>query len=88
MNFNLPEKENFKRLSGTDAITGASNFDICEYIILKLIEKSLSFELLDSGLTKAKSSALDAIQKEIDYTDLDKLNPIIDFLGLKDGYVS
>lgn len=57
-------------------------------IALKLIEKSLSFELLDSGLTKAKSSALDAIQKEIDYTDLDKLNTIIDFLGLKDGYVS
>lgn len=41
LNFNLPDKENFKRLSGTDAITGASNFDICEYIILKLIEKSI-----------------------------------------------
>lgn len=40
LNFNLPKKENFKKLSGTDAITGASNFDICEYIILKLIEKS------------------------------------------------
>lgn len=40
LNFNLPDKENFKQLSGTDAITGASNFDICEYIILKLIEKS------------------------------------------------
>lgn len=39
LNFNLPEKENFKRLSGTDAITGASNFDICEYIILKIDRK-------------------------------------------------
>lgn len=39
LNFNLPEKVNFKKLSGTDAITGASNFDICEYIILKLIEE-------------------------------------------------
>ena len=39
MNFNLPEKVNFKGLSGTDAITGASNFDICEYIILKIIEE-------------------------------------------------
>ncbi|MBE5858663.1 MAG: methyltransferase [Butyrivibrio sp.] len=38
LNFNLPEKVNFKRLSGTDAITGASNFDICEYIILQLID--------------------------------------------------
>lgn len=41
LNFNLPEKENFKKLNGTDAITGSSNFDICEYIILKLIEKSV-----------------------------------------------
>ena len=34
---NLPEKVNFKGLKGIDAITGASNFDICEYIILRLI---------------------------------------------------
>lgn len=38
LNYNLPEKVNFKRLPGTDAITGASNFDICEYIILRLID--------------------------------------------------
>ena len=37
LNYNLPEKINFKRLTGTDAITGASNFDICEYIIIRLI---------------------------------------------------
>ena len=37
LNYNLPRKVNFKRLSGTDAITGSSNFDICEYIILKLV---------------------------------------------------
>lgn len=34
---NLPKKLNFKGLKGMDAITGASNFDICEYIILQLI---------------------------------------------------
>lgn len=34
---NLPRKLNFKGLKGIDAITGASNFDICEYIILQLI---------------------------------------------------
>lgn len=34
---NLPDKMNFKGLKGMDAITGASNFDICEYIILQLI---------------------------------------------------
>lgn len=34
---NIPVKTNFKKLKGLDAITGASNFDICEFIILKLI---------------------------------------------------
>lgn len=36
---NLPLKMNFKGLKGIDAITGASNFDICEYIILQLINE-------------------------------------------------
>ncbi|GHV37402.1 restriction endonuclease NspV [Spirochaetia bacterium] len=35
---NIPAKENLKDLRGIDAITGKSNFDISEYIILKLIE--------------------------------------------------
>lgn len=34
---NLPKKRNLKGLSGFDALTGGSNFDIAEYIILKLI---------------------------------------------------
>ncbi len=34
---NLPEKKNFKGVKGLDALTGESNFDICEYIILQLI---------------------------------------------------
>ena len=36
---NLPQKENFKGLSGFDALTGESNFDIAEYIWLKLIRE-------------------------------------------------
>lgn len=36
---NLPLKSNFRGLKGIDAITGSSNFDICEYIILKLIDE-------------------------------------------------
>ena len=36
---NLPIKSNFKGLKGIDAITGSSNFDICEYIILQLISE-------------------------------------------------
>lgn len=34
---NIPDKRNFKGFKGMDAITGASNFDICEYIILQLV---------------------------------------------------
>lgn len=36
---NLPRKSNIKHLKGMDALTGASNFDICEYIILQLINE-------------------------------------------------
>ena len=36
---NLPKKSNFKNLKGLDALTGTSNFDICEYIISNLIER-------------------------------------------------
>ncbi len=34
---NLPAKSNFKGRTGLDAITGKSNFDICEFILLQLI---------------------------------------------------
>ena len=34
---NIPIKKNFKSLKGIDALTGSSNFDICEYILLQLI---------------------------------------------------
>jgi len=36
---NYPIKSNFKELKGIEAITGSANFDICEYMILSLIEK-------------------------------------------------
>ncbi len=36
---NLPQKSNFKGLKGIDAITGAGNFDICEYMILQLVHE-------------------------------------------------
>jgi hypothetical protein len=35
---NLPEKKNFQKLNGLDAITGKSNFDISEWMILHLLE--------------------------------------------------
>lgn len=34
---NMPLKSNFKGLNGFEAMTGGSNFDIAEYILLKLI---------------------------------------------------
>lgn len=39
---NLPGKTNLKRLRGLDALTGSSNFDIAEYIWLKLIRELAS----------------------------------------------
>lgn len=39
LSINLPEKTNFKKRRGFDAITGSSNFDICEFIILQLIRE-------------------------------------------------
>lgn len=35
---NLPEKSNIKKLSGFDALSGKSNFDISEWMIIKLTE--------------------------------------------------
>lgn len=35
---NLPKKSNFKRHIGLDAITGKSNFDVGEYIVLRLLD--------------------------------------------------
>jgi 16S rRNA A1518/A1519 N6-dimethyltransferase RsmA/KsgA/DIM1 with predicted DNA glycosylase/AP lyase activity len=67
LNFNLPEKENFKGLSGTDAITGASNFDICEYIILKLIEKSINKKVSIAML--CKTSVARNVLLELDRND-------------------
>lgn len=36
---NLPEKRNLKGLRGLDALTGESNFDLAEYIWLKIIQE-------------------------------------------------
>jgi methylase of polypeptide subunit release factors len=35
---NLPRKSNFKGLSGLEALTGKSNFDVSEWMILRLLE--------------------------------------------------
>lgn len=49
---NLPTKTNFKGLKGMDALTGTSNFDICEYIILQLIDEYRDTNTVISMLCK------------------------------------
>ena len=49
---NLPIKANFKGLKGIEAITGASNFDICEYIILQLVHEYRNTNTIISMLCK------------------------------------
>lgn len=49
---NIPAKTNFKGLRGIDAVTGASNFDICEYIILRLINEYKDTNTMISMLCK------------------------------------
>ena len=65
---NLPNKENFKHFSGTDAITGASNFDICEYIILKLLGKSVGKNVAIAML--CKTSVARNVLLEIDRNNI------------------
>lgn len=49
---NLPMKENFKGFRGIDAITGTSNFDICESIILQLVNEYRDSNAMISMLCK------------------------------------
>lgn len=60
---NLPIKTNFKNLKGIDAITGASNFDICEYLILQLIYEYINTNTVIAML--CKTSVARNIFKEI-----------------------
>lgn len=41
---NLPLKSNFKKHKGLDALTGKGNFDICEYIMLMLLERFSNYD--------------------------------------------
>lgn len=60
---NLPEKKNFKGIKGLDALTGESNFDICEYIILQLIH---TFRNTDAAIAMlCKTSVARNVFKEL-----------------------
>ena len=49
---NLPTKSNFQRLSGFDAITGKSNFDISEWMLLHILERLSGREAVLAMLCK------------------------------------
>ena len=65
---NLPQKNNFKGLKGLDAITGSSNFDICEYMILQLINEYRDTNTVISML--CKTSVARNVFKELKRTDI------------------
>ncbi|MDI9337324.1 MAG: hypothetical protein QM539_02735 [Alphaproteobacteria bacterium] len=52
---NIPQKSNIKNLNGLDSITGKGNFDIAEYITLRLIE---SFQNLNCFLALLVKNAV------------------------------
>lgn len=59
---NLPNKSNHRKLRGYDALTGSSNFDICQNIILDCLQKIKSKSLAVAMLCKT-SVALNVIQE-------------------------
>lgn len=62
---NLPGKTNLKRLGGMEAMTGSSNFDIAEYIWLKLI-RELSSEQATIALLCKTSVARNVLRFAFD----------------------
>lgn len=64
LDYNLPQKVNFKRLKGIEALTGSSNFDICEYVILQMLN---AFKGTDSVICMlCKTSVARNVILEID----------------------
>lgn len=78
---NHPIKENFKGLKGIDAITGSSNFDICEYIILKLINECRNTNTMIAMLCKTSVarnvfSELKRTESPFEFCDIIEFNAL------------
>jgi len=74
---NLPHKSNFKEYKGLDALTGKSNFDICEYIILRMLESFSNVNGTLAMLCKnsvAKKIVHDLPKKRFNITEIKLLN--------------
>lgn len=75
--YNLPQKVNFKGLRGIDALTGYSNFDICEYIILQLLNEYKNTNSTICMLCKtsvARNIILEIARSRICYDKIEILN--------------
>ena len=75
--YNLPQKANFKGLRGIDALTGSSNFDICEYIILQLLHEYKNTNSTICMLCKtsvARNIILEIARCQICYDKIEMLN--------------
>ena len=59
---NLPQKKNFKKHKGLEALSGMSNFDISEFIILNLLNKFLEEKFILAMLCK-KSVAINIFKE-------------------------
>ena len=74
---NIPTKSNFKNKTGYEALTGTSNFDISEYIILKMINEFKNTESTIAFLCKTTVSRnifIELIKNEIEYSFIKQLN--------------
>jgi len=73
---NLPQKTNFKKHSGLDAITGKGNFDIGEYITLMMFDAfqnsagHLAFLVKNSVI---KNVVFDQYQRKYNISEIEKL---------------
>lgn len=77
LSFNLPRKTNFRGLRGIEALTGPSNFDICEYIILKLLDEYRQSNSIICMLCKtsvARNVILEMARNRIAYQKVEMLN--------------
>lgn len=75
--YNLPQKINFKGLRGIDALTGSSNFDICEYIILQLLDEYKDTDSVICMLCKtsvARNVILEISRNQIVHSKVEMLN--------------
>ncbi|MBQ9873665.1 MAG: class I SAM-dependent methyltransferase [Thermoguttaceae bacterium] len=79
---NLPEKANIKGLKGLDALTGESNFDVCEFIITRLINEYRDTNAIVAMLCKtsvARNVFKELKRNEISFESCD----ILEFDALK-----